>query len=76
MPVEKHEKIKGNEHFTHHEELGHLLCGISPWLKFKESSGRVIKLKEKLNTLILKSIHNAVNPSSLYYITFTGKYDK
>ena len=76
MPVEKNEKAKGNEHFTYLEALGRLLCGISPWLESKESSRRENKIKEKLKILIMKSIHNAVNPLSPDYMTFSGKYGK
>ena len=70
MPVEKNEKAKG-EHFNHLEVLGRLLCCISPWLESKDSSGRETKIKEKLKSLVLKSIHNAVNPSSPDYMAFS-----
>ena len=76
MPVEKKEKAYGFEHFTYLEGLGRLLCGISPWLESNESSRREIKIKEKLKILALKSIHNAVNPLSPDYMTFSGKYGK
>ena len=76
MPIEKNKKAAGNENFTHLEALGRLLCGISSWIESNESSGREIKIKEKLKTLVLKSIHNAVNPLSPDYMTFSGKYGK
>ena len=76
MPVEKNVKRKVKEHFTYLEALGRLLCGISPWLENKESFGRERKIKEKLKILALKSIHNAVDPLSFDYMTFSGKYVK
>ena len=76
MPVEKNVKRKEKEHFTYLEALGRLLCGISPWLENKESFGRERSIKEKLKILALKSIHNAVDPSSHDYMTFSGKYGK
>ena len=46
-------------------------------LESKESSERERKIKEKLKNSDLKSIiHNAVNPSSHDYMTFSGEYGK
>ncbi len=76
MPVEKNVKGKEEEHFAYLEALGRILCGISPWFESKESYGRERKIKEKLKSLALKSIHNAVDPSSHDYMIFSGKYGK
>jgi hypothetical protein len=72
MPVEAYPgAVDGRREVTYLEALGRTVAGIAPWLELTTGSVEENKLREKYLDLTIRSIHNAVSPTSKDYMNFT-----
>jgi hypothetical protein len=76
MPVELHVNAGNGAHSTYLEGFGRLLCGIAPWLESGEEGGKEGEQRAELTALALRSIRQAVDPTSPDYLDFTGTYGR
>ena len=75
MPVETNDGYNmGNarKDVTHLEALGRSFDGIAPWLNLGPDDTEEGKLRAHYIDLVVKSIRNAVDPSSPDFMTFDG----
>ncbi|MEO6549954.1 MAG: DUF2264 domain-containing protein [Ferruginibacter sp.] len=71
MPVELSKRIDNatsRKNAAYLEAFARLLCGISPWLNLEGGTTAEQALRKEYRQLALKSIANAVNPSSKDYM--------
>lgn len=72
MPVEAvpgHEEDRKN--VTYLEALGRTMAGLAPWLELSDGNASERKLREKFIDLSVRSIRNAVTPTSANHMNFT-----
>jgi hypothetical protein len=72
MPVECFPgSLEGRKAVTYLEAFGRTLSGLAPWLEATSLQTEENRQREKILTVTLSSIKNAVNPSSANYMNFT-----
>lgn len=73
MPVETNSgNTRSREQVSHLEALGRSFCGIAPWLNLPDDNTPEGKQRKQLKELVIKSLQNAVDPSSPDYMPFDG----
>src|SRR5258706_13539543 len=72
MPVESAPgSLESRKKVTYLEALGRTLAGLAPWLELGADSIPEGKLRGQFVELSIRSIKNAVTPSSVNYMNFT-----
>lgn len=74
MPIETNDGLNTGKRkdVTHLEALGRSFCGIAPWLNLPADQTSEGKQRARMVDLVVKSITNAVDPSSPDYMRFDG----